>query len=140
MLDDRRTDRRHDLRRAADGYIKGLKTRTFETIPFHPDITLRAPIVPGGAHNPIHGIDEVLRVWWTPLQPLLVDVEVVIHDYYYNDALNGVVLESDITLTSLPQPATLRLADRFIIDDDGLIVDQENHFDPRDLTNPGKVS
>jgi hypothetical protein len=31
----------------------------------------------------------------------------------------------------------LRIIDRFTVDDEGRIVEQENFFDPRDLTSPG---
>lgn len=138
MLDDRMVDKRMQLERAADAYIRGLRMQSFETIPFHPDVTLRAPIAPGGAHRPLHGRDTVFRVWWGPLLPLLPKVSVTIRDYFFNEALNGVVLEANITLSaSLPHPVTVRVADRFTIDEDGLIIDQENHFDPRDITNPG---
>jgi hypothetical protein len=34
-------------------------------------------------------------------------------------------------------PATLRVADRFNVNEQGKITEQENHFDPRDVTNPG---
>jgi hypothetical protein len=32
---------------------------------------------------------------------------------------------------------TLRIIDRFKVDAMGLIVEQENFFDPRDVTHPG---
>jgi len=53
----------------------------------------------------------------------------------YNDDLTAIVTEADI-YTSNPA-ATLRVADRFVVNAAGKIVDQENHFDPRDVTNPG---
>ncbi|HEV7765740.1 MAG TPA: GNAT family N-acetyltransferase [Thermoanaerobaculia bacterium] len=128
MLDDRTIDKRVQLKRVADAYIRGLRTQSFETIPFHPHVTLRAPIVPGGVQRPIHGRDAVHRLWWQPLQPLLPNVAVTVRDYFYNEALNGVVLEAYITLSSgLPNPVTAHVADRFTIDEDGLIIDQEHH-------------
>jgi hypothetical protein len=33
--------------------------------------------------------------------------------------------------------ARLRVADRFTVNEAGKITEQENHFDPRDVTNPG---
>jgi hypothetical protein len=33
--------------------------------------------------------------------------------------------------------ATLRVADRFTVNGVGKIIEQENRFDPRDVTNPG---
>lgn len=34
-------------------------------------------------------------------------------------------------------PCTLRIIDRFKVNAEGEIVEQENFFDPRDMTNPG---
>ena len=34
-------------------------------------------------------------------------------------------------------PCTLRVIDRLTVDAGGKIVEQENFFDPRDVTNPG---
>lgn len=57
-------------------------------------------------------------------------------DVYMNEALTAVVGEAEIGVRTDP-PVRLRVADRFTVDDDGKIVEQVNHFDPRDLTNPG---
>ena len=40
----------------------------------------------------------------------------------------------------LPLSTTLRILDRFIVNNDGKIVGQSNYFDPRSVTNPGDVS
>jgi len=37
----------------------------------------------------------------------------------------------------LSPSCTLRVIDRFKIDQEGKIIEQENFFDPRDITNPG---
>jgi hypothetical protein len=37
----------------------------------------------------------------------------------------------------LEPKCTLRIIDRFTVDDAGRIIEQENFFDPRDVTHPG---
>ena len=54
-----------------------------------------------------------------------------------NESLTGIVTEAEMTITAVDPPATLRVADRFTVNREGRIVEQENHFDPRDVTNPG---
>jgi hypothetical protein len=74
-----------------------------------------------------------MSIWWPPLVPLLWEAHVIEH--YYNADLTAVVTEADIH--TINPSATLRVADRFTVDAAGKIVQQENHFDPRDVTNPG---
>jgi ABC-type multidrug transport system fused ATPase/permease subunit len=64
-------------------------------------------------------------------------VQITVVDHYINASLTSIVTEAEITITVVDPPATLRVADRFTVDEDGRIVEQENHFDPRDVTNPG---
>jgi hypothetical protein len=54
---------------------------------------------------------------------------------YFDDELTGAIAEAEIEVL-LDPPVVLRVADRFIVDESGRIKDQENHFDPRDVTNP----
>ena len=55
---------------------------------------------------------------------------------YFDDELTGAVATGEVEVMTDP-PVLLRVADRFAVDDEGLIVEQENHFDPRDVTDPG---
>jgi hypothetical protein len=55
---------------------------------------------------------------------------------YFDDDLTGAVATAEVEVM-LDPPVRLRVADRFVVDDEGLIIEQENHFDPRDVTNPG---
>ena len=50
-----------------------------------------------------------------------------ITDHYYNESLTGLITKADITI--VPLGVTLRTADRFVINDEGKITEQENHFD-----------
>lgn len=120
------------LRSVAERFFDALNRKDFEAIPYDEQVVFRAPIAPGGRHFPLLGREALRTVWWPPLIPLLWEVKVVGH--YYNDELTAIVTEADIH-TRNPR-AALRVADRFVINDAGKIVEQENHFDPRDVTDP----
>jgi hypothetical protein len=72
-------------------------------------------------------------IWWPPLVPTLGEVKVIEH--YVNEVLSAIITEAEIHLVN-PR-VTLRVADRFTVDAEEQIIEQENHFDPRDVTNPG---
>jgi hypothetical protein len=127
-------DRKAAIRAAVAGYFAGLAAKDFELIPFASTVSLRAPLAPGGSHQPIVGREAVRDIWWSPLPPLLGDV--VCSGVYFDDALTGAVGTGEVEVLTDP-PVRLRVADRFTVDEQGLIVEQENHFDPRDVTNPG---
>src|SRR4051812_29222844 len=126
--------RREQLKGAALAYLQALKQKNFDLIPYADHAQLRAPLAPGGVEQPLIGREHLRAEWWAPLPELLGDVEVV--DLYFNDDLTAVVTEARIKILVDP-PIWLRVADRFRVDDDGRIVEQVNHFDPRDVTNPG---
>lgn len=122
------------LHQIARSYVvEGLGKGNFDAIPYAETVTLRAPLCPGGSGSPIHGIASLRSKWWAPLPDLVAGVEVV--DTYVNRDLTAATVEF---LCHIRQPAcTLRVIDRFTVDAQGLIVEQENFFDPRDVTNPG---
>jgi len=126
--------RKDVIRGAIDGYFDGLATKNFDRIPFADDVRFRAPLAPGGVHHPIDGRDAVKDVWWAPMPGLLGAVKCT--GVYFDDELTGAVATGEVEVMTDP-PVQLRVADRFAINDEGLIVEQENHFDPRDVTNPG---
>jgi hypothetical protein len=125
--------RRAQLRAAAEGYFAALAQRDFEAIPYAETVVLRAPLAPGGVHRPLVGREALRTTWWPPLAPALGAVRVL--DYYMNDALTGICAAAEVSVGE--PPVVLRVADRFTVDDAGQITEQENHFDPRDVTNPG---
>lgn len=129
--------RREQLRAAAEGYFEGLKSKDFSVIPFDDDVSLRAPLCPGGVHRPVEGKAAVLAHWWQPLEPALEGVEIKVLDHYFNGSLTSVITEAEVTIKVMDPPVTLRVADRFNVNEHGKITEQENHFDPRDVTNPG---
>ena len=54
---------------------------------------------------------------------------------YVNEDLTRAAVEFRLQVTN---PAcTLRILDRFTVNEEGEIVQQENYFDPRDVTNSG---
>lgn len=131
------SSRREQLRAAAEAYFEGLRRKDFSAIPFDDNVSLRAPLCPGGVHRPVEGKDAVRAQWWQPLEPALEGVDIKVLDHYFNESLSGVISEAEVTIKVVTPPATLRVADRFNVNEQGKIVEQENHFDPRDVTNPG---
>ncbi len=123
--------RKEQLKKVAESYFESFKTKSFATIPYSENVVLRAPIVPGGVHNPIKGKQEVFTQWWQPLEPALEGVSIKIIDHFYNDSLTGVIAKADFTLAG--PGITLRVADLFIVNEEGKITEQENHFDATPL-------
>jgi len=115
------------LKKVAETYFEALREKKFSGIPFSDDIVFRAPLAPGGAHRPIKGLQAVFEKWWKPLEPALDNISINIVDHYYNESLTGIITKADITIAAVG--VTLRTADRFIINDEGKITEQENHFD-----------
>jgi hypothetical protein len=121
------THRKEQLKNVAEIYFESLRNKTFSTIPLSDNVILRAPLIPGGVHNPIKGKQVVYEQWWQPMEPALSGVSIKIIDHYYNDSLSGIITKAEITL---PGPGiTLRVSDLFIINEEGKITEQENHFD-----------
>lgn len=125
--------RRAQLRTVAEACFTALANKDFTAIPYDENVILRAPLAPGGVHIPLVGKEALRTIWWPPLVPALGAVKVVEH--YMNEQLTAIITEAEIR-TIHPQ-ATLRVADRFTVNAAGKIIEQENHFDPRDVTNPG---
>lgn len=123
------------LRAVAEAYFAALARKDFSAIPYDNNVTLRAPLAPGGVNNPLVGKEALRTVWWPPLLPALEGAKVTILDHYINERLTAICTEAVIQLVN--PPATLRVADRFTVNAAGKIIEQENHFDPRDVTNPG---
>ena len=126
-MDANSIQRKELLKKIAEAYFEALKQKSFTAIPFSNEIIFRTPLAPGGAHNPITGKKNVFEKWWKPLEPALDGVVINIVDHYYNESLKGIITKADISIAALG--ITLRTADNFIINDEGEITEQENHFD-----------
>jgi len=122
------------LRQVAEAYFDALARKDFDLIPYASDVVLRAPLAPGGVEQPLRGRDQLRAVWWQPLPGLLGEVK--LGDVYISETTDAVIGEAELEVL-LDPPVRLRVADRFKVDEDGLITDQVNYFDPRDVTNPG---
>ena len=122
----------NQLKQVAETYFDALRKKAFDTIPFDDHAMLRAPLTPGGVHSPLNGKTEIHAKWWAPLEPALDGVAITVLGHYIHEDLSGIVSAAEITLKA---PAvTLRVADRFSVNEEGRITEQENHFDPRAVT------
>lgn len=125
--------RREQLKRTAEAYFRALERADFAGIPFSDDVLFRAPLAPGGAWQPLTGKRALEQVWWPPLKGAIGKVEILEH--YVNDDATCICTAALVSVAGTD--IVLRVTDRFTVDSTGLITEQENHFDPRDLTNPG---
>jgi hypothetical protein len=125
-----RSDLLHEI---AGNYVTSLGAGDFDSIPYSEDVELRAPLCPGGSAVPVVGRENLKEQWWAPLPDLVSSVEIV--DTFTNGDLSGVTVEFLCRIEAMS--CTLRIIDRFHVDSAGVIVSQENFFDPRDVTNPG---
>jgi hypothetical protein len=128
--------RKAQLRSVAETYFASLARKTFEAIPYAEHVTLRSPLAPPDLAvpyelYPLNGRDAVLA-WFRGLASALGETRV--RDYYFNDELTAIVVEAEVGITS-PR-GTLRVADRFTVDPEGRITEQENHYDPRPALPP----
>jgi len=122
------------LHAIARAYVaEGLGKKNFEAIPYDDNISLRAPLCPGGSNVPLVGKENLRTIWWAPLPKLVGEVQVL--DTYVNQDLTAVTVEFHCGIVA--PSCTLRIIDRFTVDADGKIIEQENFFDPREVTNPG---
>ncbi len=122
------------LHQIAQTYVlKGLGEKNFDAIPYDEHVKLRAPLCPGGSENPLRGKENLRQQWWAPLPSLLGGVDFI--DSYVNHNETAVTVEFHCRIIN--PSCTLRIIDRFTINEEGTIVSQENFFDPRDVTNPG---
>lgn len=73
-----------------------------------------------------------MRAWFEGLYPALGEVDVIEH--HVGESERSIATRADVHLTR--PAAVLRVLDRFVVDEAGLIVEQENHFDPRPALAP----
>lgn len=118
---------KEQLKKISETYFQALRDKNFNAIPFSEDIIFRAPLAPGGSGNPIKGKKDLFEQWWKPLEPALDGAQIKIVDHYYNDLLSEVITKVEFYIAVMG--TTLRAADRFVINEEGKIAEQENHFD-----------
>ncbi len=127
------TSRTNLLHSIAKHYVtKGLGAKDFDAIPYDDNVKLRAPLTAGGSWQPIVGKENIRTQWWAPLPSLVGNTAVI--DSFVNRNATAVTVEFHCEILS---PAcTLRIVDRFTINEKGKITEQENFFDPRAVTHP----
>ena len=125
-----RTAMLHQL--AKNYVVDGLGAKNFDAIPYDENVVLRAPLCPGGVADPLRGKENLRSVWWAPLPSLMGEVKLI--DSFVNET--GTAVTAEFHCEILSPACTLRVIDRFIVNNDGKIISQENFFDPRAVTNP----
>ena len=125
---------KEQLKKISETYFQALRDKDFNAIPFSDEIVFRAPLAPGGSGNPIKGKKELFEKWWKPLEPALDGAVIKIVEHYYNESLTEIVTKVEFFIAAMG--ATLRVVDRFVVNDQGKIVDQENHFDASPVKSP----
>ena len=126
-----KTDMLHEI--ARDYVLKGLGGKNFDAIPYADNVSLRAPICPGGSAKPLVGKENLRSIWWAPLPELVGDVRVI--DTFVNNDNTAVTVEFHCDIINPIN--TLRVVDRITVIELEQIIAQENFLDPRDITNPG---
>ena len=121
--------RQERLRSISENYFSGMAKKDMSDAPWAEDVILRSPLAPGGLGTPLVGVSAV-REWFKSLYPVLGDINVIEH--YFNEDLSAIATRSDVRLTD--PPCVLRVVDRFRVDPEGRIIEQENHYDPRPAT------
>ena len=122
------------LHQLARNYVlKGLGAKNFDAIPYADKVILRAPLCPGGSSKPLAGKENLRSVWWAPLPSLIGNVKLI--DSFVNEKNSVVSVEFHCEI--LNPACTLRVIDRFVVNEEGKITEQENFFDPRDVVQPG---
>src|SRR5215207_5026499 len=76
---------------ARDYVEKGLGGKNFDRIPYHDNVSLRAPVCPGGSDVPLTGKENLRSIWWAPLPSLVDKVNVI--DSFVNDDKTSVTVE-----------------------------------------------
>jgi hypothetical protein len=120
-------------------YIKGIKERDFSIIPYAEKVTMRTPFTKNGTKIQLKGKEALFNEWWKPLllTPNAKEVVFKVTDYYFNESLTSIVVESVVTDYNAEPPAIVYVAERFTLNEAGEIIDQINHIDVRDVLTPG---
>jgi hypothetical protein len=114
-----------DLVAVAEAYFGGLRTKDMSRVPWHERVSFRGPLAPGYP-EPIQG-RQAVESWFSGLYPVLGEVRVIEH--YINTARTEIATRAEVAITN--PKGILRVLDRFVVDSDGRITEQENYYDPR---------
>ena len=93
------------LRAVVNAYFNGLEHKDLSQIPWHPDVTLRTPLAPGGADMPIRG-DENVRDFFNAIAPLVSHVTIT--EVYFADNGKSVAAQAEISIAQPMHPTSRR--------------------------------
>jgi hypothetical protein len=124
--------RKQLLHEVARNYINSLTAKNFDAIPYADNVSLRAPFTPRGIWQPVVGKENLRQQWWAPMPSLLGKVTFI--DSFVNENETAVTVQFHCEIIN--PSCVLRVIDRFTVNEDGLITEQENFLDPRAVTNP----
>ena len=122
--------RKEQLIKAAEAYFSGLAKKNVDDVPWHDDLVFRGPLAPGYP-DAMHGRAAVAE-WFGGLYAALGRIEVIEH--LLSTDLTSIATRANVHVGA----GVLRVIDRFVVDDDGQIVEQENHYDPRPALGPSR--
>src|SRR5262245_42948755 len=123
--------RRAQMKRVAEAYFEGMGKKDMSQVPWDEHVVLRSPLAPGGLDTPLVGHSAVLA-WFASLFPVLGAMQV--SEYCCSVCLTVIATRADVGITN--PPCALRVVDRFTVNADGKIMQQENHYDPRPALPP----
>lgn len=109
-----------------DGYY--LQNKKYEKL----QVPKQLPLTAGGIWQPLVGKENLRTQWWAPLPGLVGRVTFI--DSFVNADETAVTAEFHCEI--LNPACILRVMDRFKINEEALIIEQENFVDPRAITNP----
>ena len=123
---------RERLRTISETYFAGMAKKDMSEVAWAEDVVLYSPLAPEGLATPLVGASSV-RKWFESLYPVLGEIKVIEH--YFNEDFSAIASRSDVGLTD--PPCVLRVVDRFRVNAEGMIIEQENHYDPRPAMGDG---
>lgn len=114
-------------KQSVKAYFDGLAAKDMSRVPWSKDATLRTPLNPAGGESALIRGRKAILEFFNGILSAVRSVEFL--RYYAGDA-DWVAGQAEINLAS---GKTLYVIDAFHVEN-GEIVEQQNHFDPRPAT------
>ena len=116
-----------DLRQIVKAYFDGLAGKDMSHVPWSPNATLRTPLNPDGGEDALIRGRSAILAFFAGILPAIQSVRVL---RYYTGEGGWMAGQVEI---SLANGKTLHVLDAFRVEN-GLIVEQQNHYDSRPAT------
>src|SRR5579862_1514733 len=113
-----------ERKRAVKAYFDGLAGKDMSQVPWSAGATLRTPLNPNGGEDALIRGRAAILAFFAEILPALRNVRVL---RYYSGEGGWMAGQVEIGLAN---GKTLRVLDGFRMED-GEIVEQQNHYDPR---------